>query len=78
MHSSSKPALADIDRDGDIDMISAERDYTGLYFYSNNGNYTYTTYNRGDSRIIYLASLSSEDPRACFGDIDGIGNRIFF
>ena len=44
----STPTLVDVDRDGDVDIVSGEQN-GGFWFYSNKGNGIYTVYDTNNS-----------------------------
>ena len=68
-----KPAFADLDKDGDLDMISGEGN-GGFIFYSNKGNGTYTEYSQTHANNPFRAFNVGLDSAPSFVDLDGDGD----
>ena len=70
----SSPFLVDLDKDGDLDLISGEYEY-GFFFFSNNNDGTYTNYDNRSAANPFSGLLHIERyTTPAFGDLDGDGD----
>lgn len=69
---SDYPAVADIDGDGDLDLVIGG--YNGLILYINTGTPTQAVWTRNDSIFAGVNTEIGTDPKPVFVDIDGDGD----
>jgi hypothetical protein len=66
------PALADLDNDGDLDLIIGG--YNGLIYYLNRGTSAAPSWERVNTLFETVNSLIGTDPRPAFADLDNDGD----
>jgi hypothetical protein len=66
------PALADLDNDGDLDLIIGG--YNGLIYYENQGSPTAPVWVKIDNFFQVVNPQIGTDPRPAFADLDGDGD----
>ncbi len=69
---SDYPVLADLDGDGDLDLIIGG--YYGLLYYENTGTSTNPVFSKNDSLFVNINPLIGADPKPAFADLDGDGD----
>ncbi len=69
---SDYPVLADLDGDGDLDLIIGG--YNGLLYYENIGTITNPIFEKNDSIFVNVNPHIGADPKPAFADLDGDGD----
>lgn len=75
-NSISYPFLADLDGDGDFDLILSS--FRGLQYYRNVGDKTYPIFLKIDNFFFEVNKFTGNDARPVFVDIDGDGDLDLF
>jgi len=72
-----RPEFADMDGDGDFDLIIGGYHFGNIYYYENTGTASAAAFTYRTNRLVDL-EISTYDPKPKVGDIDGDGDADLF